>query len=324
MRRLVLAVLVAAFSMSAAGCSSEPGALDGYRARDSQQSLPCDGLPAVPADHLRLLPRDAKVVAATVCHTDFVMRPGQGRWQAIVTAEVRADHLPQLAAALTDQDEPSGGVCSLSLMVLPSFTVTLADGTRLRPGVPGDGCHARPGIGDALATGGEPTIQYQRLVDSQRGIDAGCDNTASQPAAWIDVGDLPPAPQARRYSLCRYRTVVPDDKGGPLTAVGSATADQVSPLWTAASTSPRPGCTPSGRTFAAPAEGWMMITVPPAQPPKDADGLAGATMVAVVELGGCYRIIGPAEELHYADAALVARLAALTAPVPELTVITTG
>lgn len=317
--RPMLVVGLVMMAVTAAGCGPSE-----YHALDTQQDLPCGGLPAVPVGDLRLLPENARVTAAVVCRQDVVIRPGSGQWEAITTSQVRADHLPQLVAALTDSDDrPGNGSCTAVMIVIPSFTLTLADGSKLRPGVPGNGCHPKTAVSDTLVPDGTPKqVEYLRFVRSQQAIDAGCDSFASQPGAWLPTRGFPAAPKPTNFSLCRYRTVTAEDKAGPLTAIGKAPAAEVAALWTTAGTTPSSGCQPSGETFAAPPEGWMVIAPTPSTP---ADGTASevsesADIVAVVELGGCHRIVGPGlAGVHYADPGLVGRLAALTDPVPEHT-----
>lgn len=123
----------------------------GYQAVDQQQAGDCDGVPAVPQVGLRLLDPAATVIAAVVCADDYTDLPGRGRWLVRRLIDVPPASLPVLVAAVTSPNRnPGAGVCDSSLLITPGFVLTLADGTRVRPGLPGDGCHVTALARDAL------------------------------------------------------------------------------------------------------------------------------------------------------------------------------
>lgn len=122
-----------------AGCASTPAA---YVPADNQQGGTCDGVAGPPT--LSLLPPDAVITDVVVCEVPWGPVSGDGGAEGGTVRRLAADRIPALHAALTLPDESgAGNTCTAIGIVVPAFTVTLADGSRLRPGIPGDGCHPR-------------------------------------------------------------------------------------------------------------------------------------------------------------------------------------
>ncbi len=147
-------------TVSASRSASETGTATGtakgtasYPATDEGQHSSCDGVPA-PASW-QLLPPSATVVAAVMCIDTQKYLAGQGMWTYRQVLPLPAVNIPALVAGLTKPDVKLGNdaICDAGGIVVPSFVVTLADGTRLRPRLPSDGCHPRKEALTALDAG---------------------------------------------------------------------------------------------------------------------------------------------------------------------------
>lgn len=337
----VVVLLIAAFAWFGPGWwsaspgspnDSQPGghsagllARGGYVPHDQQQSDECDGRPPVAPGDLRLLDPSATVTAAVVCAEGYAHLPGRGQWQVRRVIDVPKASLSALVAAITAPDRaPSSGACDLSLWVAPDLVLTLADGNRVRPGLPGDGCHVRDSVQQALqsATGSpaRTTVPVSQIA-SEQSVATGCGGEAKSPAIWLDAGGSggSPAdsvaevlPTSGQVALCRY-AAGSDGLQGTLAATGRVdTSDVAGALASVTATPPAgqaAGCTSPHPAEDSPASDWMTVLVLPAPGP---DAAAPAPLLQI-ELGGCRRVIAGASAttLGYLGAADDAALEAL-------------
>lgn len=272
-----------------------------YRPLDVQQANACDGVPAVDPAQLRLLDPKATVTAAVVCTQDYADLPGRGRWQIQRVIDVPASAITTLVTTLLAPDVVlTEGACDASLHLVPDFVLTLADGTRIRPGAPGDGCHVRAEVTDELAVlarGGtvRRTVPITQVASEQE-VGSGCGGEAKSPAVWLSAGDpvagaaLPSLPQT--VSVCRYAVGV-EPELGTLDGTGAVPGTSVVALLAHLDAAAPAGC-PAGPTpETSPATDWLAIQAPPA---TTADEPTPAPLL-LVELGGCRRVIDGA---HFA------------------------
>lgn len=301
---------------------------------DEQQAGECDGVPAVPAEELTLLNPAAQLVAGVVCRVDEQYVPGDGIWTARQTVAIPADRLAGLRDVLTAPDIPidPAAICTAILIEVPDFVLTVADGTRVRPAVPGDGCHAAQPAVDALEqTTGEPgrTGELLARVVPDAVVTLGCWPDSARPVDPASVvpfapggpaASSAPAPeiapstvsataeeQPARVSLCRYGSeATAATETAPLTGIGTIPAAEADEFLAATLTSAS-GCALESDSPPA-AGGWLALVETP-QPPLSAASLSEAVPVATVELGGCRRIVGPdGEVLGFAAEPSVAAL----------------
>lgn len=318
-RRAQTTVVVALLLV--AGCAvGPPGTASSYQPSDEQQKGSCDGLPA--PGPLHLLPQSSIVVAAVLCIDTRRYVEGQGIWDFRQVLPLPAAKIPALVAGLTLQDVPAGGdsACTANLIVVPSFVVTLADGSRLRPGVPGDGCHPRM---DALTAFGDPVALKPRsesrttqvLGDVQTRTN--CSDGAKSPAIWMSGSDVESGPgrpvrlpPSGSVSICYYRAV--DNQEGELIRAGSVSAEQLQAEWEMLPNGTRSACPADADPMAGPTVDWLKFVPTPTPPYHFGDSSAGP--IALLELGGCHRMFSPATGLAGdVPGTLAARFAALAA-----------
>lgn len=91
-----------------------------------------------PPTTFALLAADAEVVGAVVCDL-----PHGGR-ETVALAD------PGELVELLRIEDVHASTCTLEGRPIPDFVVTLADGTRVRPAAPDNGCHVREDIREYL------------------------------------------------------------------------------------------------------------------------------------------------------------------------------
>lgn len=299
---LVVALIVGATIggwFSREGDAAMPGLLggDGYVPRDQQQSEPCDGLPAVDPADLRLLDPHATVRGGVVCVDSVRSRPGDGRWTMRDVHEIPAAALPELIETLTVPDRDNNGACTDQLILVPGFVLTLADGTRIRPGLPGDGCHVYTTVSfDALAAGPIRSSTPVAQVLTEEELTSGCQPDSKPPADWLGspsafpVTEFAPiTPGTREMSLCRYSAEEGDGDGqissGTLTATGTVSAADVNTALGNLSETPSPQCSASASGGISPGTEWILVQPTPVRAEE-----ARVPLLAI-ETGGCRRAV---------------------------------
>lgn len=315
------AAAVLLITLAATGCASVTPAASGYQAKDQQQSGTCDGLPAPAPGSLGLLDRSADVVGAVMCASERRYVQGQGIWNFVDLLPLPADRIPDLVSGLTQEDtagDPNGACTAMSTLV-PDFVLTLADGSRIRPGVPGDGCH--PKTNSLAAFDVKPPIAPSKSTRTQQvstelEVTTGCGTGAKSPAIWMGGANsrssgFPALPKSAAVSICRYHGT--GDQQGVLVTAGIDASDAVEPLLSAVakvSATPPTGCAPTNDPMQSPTVDWLMIQPAPA-PPYTGDSQT-ATPLALVELGVCHRLVSPQHGLAgYSIATAADRLAVL-------------
>jgi hypothetical protein len=312
----------------AGGSSGGLLARAGYQPLDQQQADECDGLPPVAPGELRLLDPSATVTAAVVCADGYADLPGRGQWQVRRVIDVPTASLPALIAAITAPDRPpSSGACDASLWIAPDLVLTLADGSRIRPGLPGDGCHVLKSAMQALESASAGPVRTTVPISqqaSEQEVTTGCGGEAKAPAIWLDAGGSAAGqapsgsaadvlPGSGQVALCRY-TPESEPLIGALAATGTVdartVADALADVGAGPSGGPAiPECSSPLPAQHAPATDWLMILALPA---PGSDEPAPAPLL-LVELGGCRRVVAGASTtvLGHLDAAAAAALVAL-------------
>ncbi|HET8591133.1 MAG TPA: hypothetical protein VFM01_15965 [Nakamurella sp.] len=295
-----------------------------YQPQDQQQAGECDGVPPVAPEDLRLLDPTATVTAAVVCRSDYADKPGDGRWLYRQVIDLPAGRIPALVEALTGPDlETVSGACDAMAVLVPDFVLTLADGSRVRPGLPGNGCHSTDAALSAVgsATGPVRTSIPVSQVASEQQVTSGCGAEAKSPAVWLDAAGGPQSPAAApsadavdgvlssigRVGVCRY---APQQEPalGTLTATGRVPSDAVADaLRHLDATAPR-GCPSPATVERSPATGWLMVQRLPGP-----DGEQRALMpLLLIEFDGCRRVVATGHGVvGYLPTASAAPLAAL-------------
>ncbi len=285
-------------------------------AADEGPTSSCDGVPAPTS--WQLLPPSATVMAAVMCIDTQKYVAGQGMWTYRQVLPFPAAQIPALVAGLTELDKARGdGPCTANLIFVPSFLVTLADGTRLRPRVPSDGCHPRQEALTALNTGTMAPISESRTKQVLEEVQTitNCGDGAKSPAIWISAsngqagkGGPPTLPSSGSVSVCYYRTT--GDQQGELTRAGTVPVQQLRTLWTKLPAGTSSACPPTSDIMNSPAVDWLMFLPTPRPPYRLGD--SGASPIALMELGGCRRLFGlDAGLAGDVPATLAAQLAAL-------------
>lgn len=307
----VLLAVLALTGASISGCGAEP-----YRPADEQQVGSCDGV-ARPAE-LSLIPPDAVITDVAICVGPVEQYVGgQGLYTFDTVRTLPAAKIPELMAGLTLPDASgTAEVCSMVLIRgTPAFTVTLADGSRIRPGVPGDGCHLRGEATKAFSDLSSMPVRSKvrgKQVSTEFEIATGCESSGKSVAIQIDAQDgtrarLPGLPSGA-ISVCRYRNG--QDQEGPLVAAGLPGRAAVVATWPVASALSTPTCARPADVMTGPAVDWVTVRQAAIKPYRF-DG-TGSRLLAFVELGGCRRLVtsrgGVAGSL---DQATVEALAAL-------------
>lgn len=275
-----------------------------YRAMDVQQQGTCDGMP-VPKS-LSLLPTSAHLTAAVMCVDTQKYVAGHGVWTYAQVLPLPPAKLPELFTGLTQPDvqKPDNGPCTANLVSIPAFVVTLSDGSRIRPGVPGDGCHPRQ---DALQAFGDPasikprseTRTTQVLGDLE--TTSNCGDGAKSPAIWISMGQRGKGratlPAAGSVSICFYHGVA--DQQGELTRVGVVPVEHLRPLWQKLPAGKVSACAPPADAMTVPPVDWLMFLPTPNPPYQYGTSVAGpiAPPIALLELGGCRRLLSVTDGL---------------------------
>jgi hypothetical protein len=271
-----------------------------YRPKDQQQAGECDGVAPVAPEDLRLLNPRATVTAAVICTSGYANKPGDGRWLVRKVIDVPAGGIPALVAALSRPDVADvSGACSAMAVLVADFVVTLSDGSRIRPGVPGDGCHpsdaALAALGSAAARPVRTSIPISQVATQQE-VTSGCGAEAKSPAIWLDAGggtknpaDRPVGsalPATGQVAVCRY---APQDEPalGTLRATGSVTTDALAGALRQLATTAPSGCPSPATVENSPATDWLMVQALPA---SGADQPAPAPLL-LVELDGCRRVV---------------------------------
>lgn len=323
--RFQAAMAAVAVLVLIAGCAdARPGGSEtSYQAMDEQQQASCDGIPAPKS--LQLLPKSSTVVAAVMCVEKQKYLAGQGMWTYREVLPLPAAKIPTLVAALTAPDvKLSGNVaCTASLALLPSFVVTLADGSRVRPGVPGDGCHPRMDAITAFGDIASITPRTEARTTSVLGdlqTTTSCADTAKSPAVWMGATSgstraaRPVLPPSGSVSVCFYRAT--GDQEGTLTQAGIVPVQRLLTLWTQLPSGGTSACPPTSVDANSSAVDWLMFLPTPQPPYRYGD--SGSSPIALLELGGCRRLVGvPAGLAGQTSAALATRLTALAdRPVP--------
>ena len=255
-----------------------------------------------------------------VCDTGTRYVPGDGIWTVAGARTLTPTQVDALAKALATTNVPidPAAMCTANAVLIPDFTLTLADGDRVRPGVPGDGCHPVAAVADALA--GTPGIldDQVRQVSSQEMVDSGCapadryfdpfsGNGSGEP------GTRPAAPKGT-VSVCRYTVAAGDPTTDP--TAGGATLDGLgstagSRLGTVLGAQIKPGktCSAPEAATAPAADGWLTVVRPPSAPISAEESTGGAVLFTV-ELGGCHRMLDPnGQPAGFAPGAAVTALA---------------
>ena len=286
MRRILAAAAVVLFA--AAGCATSSSQATGFQIRDSQQAATCDGVPAPATGRLGLLRPDAEVVAAVICKPIAKYVAGQGIWRYSQVFSLPSAKIPELGAGLREPDVAAAPnrTCDARLVVEPDFVLTLADGSRIRPAVPGDGCHPQ---GDSLkAFDGLPAA---RLVGETRTTQvftdleatSNCGPAAKSPAFWLSAAGktpglaaMPSLPAAGSVSICRYRA--DDSQFGTLSAAGIVAVPRARELWSVPSTARPSDCNPPADVMQGPAVDWLMVLPTPKPPYTGSDIGAGPSL----------------------------------------------
>jgi len=288
-----------------------------YPATDEGQPLSCDGVPR-PASW-PLLPPSATVVAAVMCVDKQKYVAGQGMWTYRQVLPLPAANIPALVAGLTKPDVKLGNdaICDAVLIGAPPFVVTLADGTKLRPRLPSDGCHPSKEALTALDAGTIAPLTESRTkqVLGQVQTTTNCGDGAKSPAIWIGAsngragkGGQPTLPSSGSVSVCYYRATA--DQEGELIRAGTVPVQQLRTLWTKLPAGPSPACPPTSDVMNSPAVDWLMFLPTPRPPYRFGD--SGSSPIALVELGSCRRLLGLGTGLvGPVPAALASQLAAL-------------
>lgn len=325
MRRWVMAVSVLLLAAGCAGVGAAGGSPGNYQSADVQQQGSCDSVPA-PAT-VSLIGASVTVTAAAVCSIEQQYVAHQGSWNFMVVRTVPTDKIPALVAALRLPDASgTAGACDASLITVPDFVLTLSDSSRIRLGLPGDGCHPRR---EAMAALAAATIEKSRTrgtqVRTESEITTNCGDGAKSPAIWqqsVSGGDpntsagakdsggakVPTLPRTGSISVCRYRGTA--DQTGTLVATGLHPAAVVAARWPTASQIGPQHCATAGDVMSTPAVDWLMMQRAP-QPPYVIDD-PGSGLIAVLELGGCARLVDPVHGLvGSVDPSVIHRLAEL-------------
>ncbi|MGS0685085.1 hypothetical protein ACVBEQ_08030 [Nakamurella sp. GG22] len=268
-----------------------------------------------PPATLALLEETAALVSAVICVTGEECFPGEGSWAVTTVRELPPDRIPELTTGLRLPDlRRAGNACDLSMGVLPDFVVTLADGSRTRPAVAGDGCHARS---DALTAFNDvaamPVVATTRTTQVRTDIDvvAGC-GTGKSPAVWLgssaDGAARVTLPTAGKVSVCRYRPTA--DQEGELAAAGTVPAADFARSWPAVSSTEPEGCAQPTDSMQTTPTDWVLLLQTP-EPPYRLDQPAEEP-IALIELGGCHRVVDPHEGLvGFVDPSAATEIAAL-------------
>lgn len=286
-----------------------------YHPADQQQSRTCDGV--APPSPLELIPRDAVITDVAICPEPVEKYvAGQGSFGFLVVRTLPAAKFSALMAGLTLPDASgTANTCSASLSVVTDFTITLADGSRIRPGVPGDGCHPRNDALKAFAGLSSMPIRSERRGAQARTeleITTGCEATGKSVAVWAEVGDTTGLPALSLPSgsiiICRYRNET--HQQGPLAAAGIPSRTAALAAWPTPPDVTRATCTPPADIITGPVIDWVTIRRVPTKPYRF-DG-TGSELLALVELGGCRRLVTPRSDVVGSlDQAHVDALAAL-------------
>jgi hypothetical protein len=288
----VLASVSAPSSASNSRVQSTPSPATG-----APQPGNCDGVPA--PSSWQLLSPSVTVVAAVVCVDRPKYVTGQGFWTYRQVLPLPASRIPALAAGLTKPDVKLGkdAFCDAVGYVIPPFVVTLADGTRLRPRLPSDGCHPSKEVLTALDAGTSAPLSQSRTrqVLGEVQTITNCGDGAKSPAIWISAsnkqagkGGQPALPSSGSVSVCYYRTT--GDQEGELTRAGTVPVQQLTTLWTKLPAGTSSACPPTSNVMNSPSVDWLMFLPTPRPPYRF--GESGASPIAVVELGGCRRLFG--------------------------------
>lgn len=297
---LIIGATAGGWFSQGAGTVSAPGLLSqgSYEPRDQQQSDSCDGLPAVEPTDLRLLDPQASVRSGVICLDSVRLRPGDGRWTMRDVHEIPVAALPGLIDALTMPDHDRGGACTLQLILVPGFVLTLDDGTRIRPGLPGDGCHVNSEAPfDALSAGPVLTSVPVAQVSTELEVITGCQPESKPPADWLDspssfpVSDFVPiTPEAQQISLCLFSAGQSNDErqlaSGPLVATGTVSANVVNEALAHLSEVPAAQCSDPPPRGTAAATAWLLVQPQPQQAEDDPP----APLLAI-ETDACRRVV---------------------------------
>lgn len=293
-----IGVGLVALALVIGGCARAGSAGQGsaYEAVDEQQVGSCDGVPR-PAE-LSLIPPDVVITDVAVCVGPVEQYVGgKGLFIFETVRTLPPAKFPELMAGLTlPERSNTADNCGLSLGRVISFTVTLADGSRIRPGVPGDGCHA---LGEATKAFSDLSSMPVRSrvrgtqVSTEFEIATGCESSGKSVAVQVDAGGVTrarlPALPSGAISVCRYRNS--PDQGGPLTAAGLPSRADVVAAWPTASDLTEPTCAPPADVMTGPVVDWVTVRQAATKPYRF-DG-TGSRLVAFVELGGCRRLVTP-------------------------------
>lgn len=257
---------------------------------------------------LERLPASAHVVGALLCWKESRVLPGRGEWTVRVEVRPRGDLVRQLDAALHEPEPPRPAMtvsCPAIAHLSPDLQVDLAEGTTARPALPHDYCgaplpHAAAVLEQMRADPAARVVPVEQHR-SAAAVAAGCGER------WKDVltglgqvdgsgAPLPALSADAPVDVCEY-----DIRDGDLALVrsGETTARALGRLEPA----PRPA-TPCPPTVS----GALALRLGPSD----------AAPTALVETGGCGRVVDPeGRSMGYLGADVVARLAALaTTPEP--------
>ena len=309
-----------------------------YVPTDQQQADECDGVPAAgpvigdptpttsPAlPPLQLLSKDATVVSGVVCPINLQGSQQNGLQQVESVVPIPPGDLTRLVAALRLTDHSGGShACNTYLVAVPDFVLTLADGGTVRPGVPGDGCHPRKEVLDALAaiaTAPAASTTPVSQVASPQEWETGCWGEAKPPAIWFNGFAETTGwrlPSSGATAVCRYSPdeAIPTGAAEPgvtghLAATGTPSASALDATLRPSLT-PGLGCAPTG-THDQPPGDWIIV-VPTPSPAEVSTGTSfDANPAAVIELGGCRRVVdvGTGDVIGYLSADQATSLAAL-------------
>ena len=309
MRARVLAFLAVLLVLAGCDRAQAPSTAPASSASHPLNQAGCDGVPVPQSPPL--LPADAVITAVTFCAIEDEYVAGDGIWQVDVVRTAPAAGIAPLRAALRHPDQPrTTNACSAEGYVLPDFVVTLADGSRMRPRLPSDGCHpVTTGLPD-MATWPVVHSALTERIRTDAQTKAGCGDAASSPAVWLPAHQDTKAKgtitlPTGAVGVCRYHGAGKDDS---LTTLGLVPLSAFRAAWPIPSTTAPPGClaaTPDG-----PVGDWLVFSAAPV-PPYRAD-LVNQGEFALVELDGCRRVASPGKGLiGFVSSAQADRLAAL-------------
>jgi hypothetical protein len=254
----------------------------------------------MPADVVeRRLTAADRVVAGVMCSEVSQVVPGDGEWLVRRMTALKPDAIGPLIAALLVPDVtlPPDSVCDLVGYAESPWFVTLADGSHVAPVLPSGGCHPSVAAMEALdrAHGTTTVTRVRRLLPESQLAAACYDGSKAFTGGGGVAGVIPPArvlpAGATGLSVCRYVFADGDtDRGSaqggftipPIVATG------VDPAVDAAAHAVFDHLLGADPSCSTPATRLLQV-----QQKRAADGDQQNPPLAAVEVGGCWRVMGP-------------------------------